>query len=57
MAKISKKTASVVFLSSIGGVESFTIGNGIYGASKAALNSIMKFCALELSAKKTESTV
>ena len=51
-AKKVKDNASVVFVSSIGGVESFTIGNGIYGASKAALNSMMKFCALELSAKK-----
>ena len=51
-AKKLNESASVVFVSSIGGVESFTIGNGIYGASKAALNSMMKFCALELSAKK-----
>ena len=46
------ESASVVFVSSIGGVEAFTVGNGIYGASKAALNSMMKFCALELAAKK-----
>lgn len=46
------ENASIVFVSSIGGVEAFTIGNGIYGASKAALNSSMKFCALELAAKK-----
>lgn len=44
--------SSVVFVSSIGGVESFTLGNGIYGASKAAINSTMKFCARELAAKK-----
>ena len=44
--------ASVVFVSSIGGVESFNIGNGVYGASKAAVNSTMKFCARELAAKK-----
>lgn len=44
--------SSVVFVSSIGGVDSITIGNSIYGASKAALNSAMRFCALELAAKK-----
>ncbi len=43
--------ASVVFVCSIGGVDSFTIGNTIYGATKAALNSTMKFCALELAPK------
>ena len=44
--------SSVVFVSSIGGVDSITIGNSIYGASKAALNSAMRFCALELAPKK-----
>ena len=39
-------------MSSIGGVRSFNPGNGVYGASKAALNSTMKFCALELAPKK-----
>ena len=46
-----QKDSSVVFVSSIGGVASFQYGNGIYGASKAALNSTMKFCARELAAK------
>lgn len=44
--------SSAVFVSSIGGVDSITIGNSIYGASKAALNSAMRFCALELAPKK-----
>lgn len=44
--------SSVVFVSSIGGVESFSLGNGVYGASKAALNSTMRFCAKELATKK-----
>ena len=44
--------SSVVFVSSIGGVESFSLGNGVYGASKAALNSTMRFCARELATKK-----
>lgn len=46
------KESSVVIVSSIGGVKSFQLGNGIYGASKAALNSTMKFCAKELATKK-----
>jgi NAD(P)-dependent dehydrogenase (short-subunit alcohol dehydrogenase family) len=46
------KNSSVVFVSSIGGNYSFNMGNGIYGASKAAINSMMKFCAKELAAKK-----
>ena len=50
--KLLAKPSSVVFVSSIGGVLSFNPGNGVYGASKAALNSTMKFCALELAPKK-----
>lgn len=44
--------SSVVFVSSIGGVTSFSVGNEIYGASKAAINATMKFCARELATKK-----
>ncbi len=47
-----EKGASVVFVSSIGGNGSYSLGNGIYGASKAAINSTMKFCARELAVKK-----
>lgn len=43
---------SLVFVASIGGLNSITIGNSIYGASKAALNSFMKFCAVEFAGKK-----
>ena len=50
--KCIKDGASLVFVASIGGIDSITIGNGIYGASKAALNSSMKFYALELAPKK-----
>ena len=46
------KESSVVFVSSIGGVKSFQLGNGVYGASKAAINSTMEFCAKELAVKK-----
>lgn len=43
---------SVVFVASIGGTGIFSVGSGVYGASKAALVSAMKFCAKELAAKK-----
>lgn len=41
------KYGSVVLLSSLGGTRVFSGGNSIYGASKAALNSMMQFCAKE----------
>ena len=50
--KILLKEASIVLLASIGGTSSFNIGNGIYGASKAALNSFMKYCAHEFASRK-----
>lgn len=50
--KKTAKESSVVFVSSVGGNTSFNLGNAVYGASKAALNSTMKFCARELAAKK-----
>lgn len=46
------KNSSVVMVSSIGGVRVYNPGNGVYGSSKSALNSIMKFCAVELAPKK-----
>lgn len=46
------KDSSIVLVSSIGGVVSFLPGNSIYGASKAALNSMMRYCAKELAPKK-----
>lgn len=49
--KVADK-ASVVFVSSVAGSGSFNIGNSIYGSSKAALNSMMKFCAVELAKKQ-----
>ena len=42
---------SVVFTSSIAAFNS-ELGNGIYGASKAAIMSYMHYCASELAAKK-----
>jgi NAD(P)-dependent dehydrogenase (short-subunit alcohol dehydrogenase family) len=47
-----KKGASVVFITSIGGVRTFRVGNGMYGMSKAALNAAMTFYAHELAPKK-----
>ena len=44
-----KKGASVVAVSSLGGTQVFSGCNSIYGASKAALSSFMKFCAKEFS--------
>lgn len=35
----------------MGGTHFYTVGNGVYGASKAALDSYMKFCARELAPK------
>ena len=49
--KVADK-ASVVFVSSVAGSGSFNIGNSIYGSSKAALNSMMRFCAVELAKKQ-----
>lgn len=46
------KGGAVVFVSSIGGVEVFATGNAVYGTSKAALNSVVRFYANELSSRK-----
>ena len=46
-----KKTASVVIISSIGGLYLYEPGNVTYGASKAALNSFMRYAAKEYSAR------
>jgi NAD(P)-dependent dehydrogenase (short-subunit alcohol dehydrogenase family) len=45
------KESSTVFVSSIGGIYSINYANGVYGASKAAVSSIMKFCAKEFAVK------
>ncbi|MBO7635475.1 MAG: SDR family oxidoreductase [Paludibacteraceae bacterium] len=46
------KESSVVFVSSIGGVRAYGASNAIYGASKSAIDSVMKTSARELAAKK-----
>ncbi len=50
--KVLQKGASVVIIASIGGTHSFMPGNGVYGASKAALNSVMKYAAREYASRK-----
>lgn len=50
--KLLNKEASVVVIASMGGTHIFSGGNGIYGASKAALDSLMKFCAKEFAPRK-----
>lgn len=49
--------ASVVFISSIAGNIISSYGNGIYGASKSALNALAKNMALELAPKIRVNTV
>lgn len=46
------KGGSMVVIASMGGTMVFSGGNGIYGASKAAINSFMKFAAKEFAARK-----
>ena len=50
--KVLQKGASVVLIASIGGTHSFMPGNGVYGASKAALNSVMKYAAREYASRR-----
>ena len=50
--KVLNKGASVVLIASIGGTRSFMPGNGVYGASKAALNSVMKYAAREYASRR-----
>lgn len=45
------QNASYVFTASIGGTTSFGPGNAVYGMSKAAIDSFMKFCAIEFSTR------
>lgn len=49
--KILNRNASVVFTVSIGGTSTYGAGGALYGSAKAALNSFMKFCAVEFSSR------
>lgn len=46
-----KKNSSVVVTASVGGVTAFNVGNSVYGMSKAALDSFMKFCAVDFASR------
>lgn len=46
------KGCSVVFIVSIGGTYKYPVGNSIYGASKAAMRSMIHSCVKELSSKQ-----
>lgn len=50
--KVISKGCSLVYVSSIGGVNFFSPGNGIYGTSKSALDSFVRFAAIELAVKQ-----
>lgn len=50
--KVLLKGSSVVIIDSIGGTICYSPGNSIYGASKAALNSMMRFCAIEFASRQ-----
>jgi NAD(P)-dependent dehydrogenase (short-subunit alcohol dehydrogenase family) len=45
------QAASFVFTASVGGTTSFGPGNSVYGMSKAAINSFMRFCAIEFATR------
>lgn len=49
--KVLNKGASYVFTVSVGGVTAFNVGNTAYGMAKAALNSFMKFCAVDFASR------
>lgn len=57
MRLLSKKKklnqgSSIVVIVSIGGTRRFSVGNSVYGSAKAALDSMIHFCAQELATKK-----
>lgn len=49
--KLLKKNASYVFTASIGGNFSHVTGQAVYGISKSAINSFMKYCAIEFASR------
>jgi NAD(P)-dependent dehydrogenase (short-subunit alcohol dehydrogenase family) len=50
--KIVKKEGAIVIIASIAGNFDISIGHSAYGASKSALNTMMKYCAKEFSSRK-----
>lgn len=49
--KLLNKNASYVFTASIGGNTSHVTGQALYGMSKSALDSFMKYCAVEFAGR------
>lgn len=49
--KLLNKGASYVFTASIGGNFSHVTGQSVYGISKSAINSFMKYCAVEFASR------
>lgn len=49
--KLLKKNSSYVFTASIGGNYSHVTGQAVYGISKSAINSFMKYCAVEFASR------
>ena len=49
--KLLNKNASYVFTASIGGNFSHVTGQSVYGMSKSAINSFMKYCAVEFASR------
>lgn len=49
--KLLNKNASYVFTASIGGNFSHVTGQSVYGISKSAINSFMKYCAVEFASR------
>lgn len=50
--KVLNKDSSCVFTASIGGTISFGPGNSVYGMTKAALESFVKYAAIEFASRK-----
>ena len=50
--RLLQNNSSVVAIASVGGVFKYTFGNAIYGASKSALNTTMKYAAREFASRK-----
>lgn len=50
-----KKNASIVFMSSLAGLYTFTPANGLYSLSKSAVTSYSKSCAVEFAARGIRS--
>lgn len=50
--KCLNSNSSVVIVTSVGGNHKFSPGHAIYGSSKAALGSMVRFCSIEFAPKK-----